>query len=50
MQENLHKYAKEKYAIYVHNKPKIWMNMQLYADIRATCLNMHKGKYAIIWN
>ena len=23
MQENLHKYAKEKYAIYVHNKPKI---------------------------
>ena len=45
---NMHKYAYEKYAIYVHNKPKICINMHLYADICVICLNMHEGKYAII--
>ena len=53
---NLHKYANEKYAIYVHNMPKICMKIQLYADMcefwlstqvfaPMICLGMYCGLY-----
>ena len=41
---NMPKYAYEKYAIYVHNKPKICIDMLLYADkcvIQHTILFSH---------
>ena len=44
---NLHKYANEKYALYVQNKPKICMKLHFYEDICVICLNMYKGKYAL---
>ena len=45
---NLHKYANEKYALYVQNKPKICMKLHFYEDICVICLNMYKEKFAII--
>ena len=48
MQEICTDDANEKYAIYVHNKPKTCINIHLYAEIYVICLNIYKGKYALI--
>ena len=44
---SLHKYANEKYTIYVPTAQNMH-KYTLYADICVICLNVHEGKYAII--
>ena len=46
---NLHKYANEKYAIYMciisPNCPKICINIQVYADVCVICIRVNMTLY-----
>ena len=43
---NLRTDADKKYAIYVHNKPKIFIDIQIYADVCVICIRLNMSLYA----